>query len=60
MAFKTQLGIVYTQAPAATWSARDGSPGQGAEHSRKPGQKAPAVLSPSVRTTYLSDLRAQG
>jgi hypothetical protein len=26
----------------------------------KPGQKAPAALSPSVRTTYLSDLRAHG
>jgi hypothetical protein len=61
MAFKTQLGIVYTPGPGGNMVGPEMDPlGKELNTLGKPGQKAPAVLSPSVRTTYLSDLRAQG
>jgi len=61
MAFKTQLGIVYTPGPGGNMVGPEMDPlGKELNTLVKPGQKAPAVLSPSVRTTYLSDLRAQG
>ena len=61
MAFKTQLGIVYTPGPGGNMVGPEMDPlGKELNTLGKPGQKAPAALSPSVRTTYLSDLRAHG
>jgi len=59
MAFKTQLGMVFTPGPGGhEWSADMDALGTELHDLGDLDQPAPASLSASVRATYLGDLRA--
>ena len=61
MAFKTQLGMVFTPGPNGhRWSADMDPLGEELHALSDLGAQAPASLSLSLRDTYLSDLRAHG
>jgi hypothetical protein len=61
MAFKTQLGIVYTPGPGGNMEGPEMDPlGKELNAIGDFGKPAPTSIAASVRATYLSDLRAHG
>jgi hypothetical protein len=61
MAFKTQLGIIYTPGPGGNMEGPDMDPlGKELNAIGDFGKPAPASIAASVRATYLNDLRAHG
>jgi len=61
MAFKSQLGIVYTPGPRGNREGPEMDPlGKELNAIGDFGKPAPTSIATSVRATYLSDLRAHG